>query len=909
MPTLFEAYGIADAPDAPIAAPRSPERGAMRAVGDVGLSAARGVGTGVRMLTDLAGADNAASGGLRTVDDFLRGLQSARANADEQEVARIMKEAEGKGVLDQVIAAGKAFGVAPVSMAANALGTSVPTIAAAMIPGVGQAAMAGRLAGAGIGAAQGVGTVKGSIYDEVRANPLPGEAPEQTEARAVAAQEYGGKNAGSMVAGAGFGALAGSSGAERIVASMRSGAAGAVPGVMRRALGGAITEAVPEALQGGQEKYATNTALMNEGFAVDPWRGVAANAALEGMASAPIGGGFGAMRRGETATAPPPAGDAIRADKLPETGPLTRSLNAGVEAIAQEVDAATPTRRQEAAPMAAALALMTPEARQAALEALAIADNMQIAGSVRRRAQNRLDVLMTQVAPIENAPQAANASITEGGDQLLIDPAAAIAQREADRPPKPQGQVMPGDILNPRGEPFQSMRSTMSAQKANPGHEIVRVVGGLVVRKTGATDAEPVAPAPVAAGPAVGGSVDASGSASDVGLLPADAAGDGAPDAAGVAPGGGEVPPVGDAGQPDAALSAVAGEPIDDEWTAFAPETGTKGIPRAEMPQIKAVHRGAMVQFLKGRGILHEQEADVDPASLKPTQAEFSAAKAQKAREFTDTDRAILVSQDGHVFDGHHQWLAAMADNKPIRVIRLDAPIESLIGQVKEFPSADQADGATTTETPAVGPAATQESTDERLPSTRQEESPDTRQEGQQEGLLTPRARRERKAAERKEPAAPPAAATAPEGARDETQQARQEDAQSSEEGATPTVLTPPAPENAAARRKRVAAEKAAAATNAAAPAAQPTADAAPAATPTAVAPAQVSQPEPQAAPADALTMPEADIAALAGKTVAIEVQVGDTGKTATLTMDAAEAVRDVRKRLTAAEALVKCLA
>jgi hypothetical protein len=30
-----------------------------------------------------------------------------------------------------------------------------------------------------------------------------------------------------------------------------------------------------------------------------------------------------------------------------------------------------------------------------------------------------------------------------------------------------------------------------------------------------------------------------------------------------------------------------AGEKIDDEFTAFHPDTGTLGIPRAEMPQIK----------------------------------------------------------------------------------------------------------------------------------------------------------------------------------------------------------------------------------------------------------------------------------------------------------------------------------
>ncbi len=149
------------------------------------------------------------------------------------------------------------------------------------------------------------------------------------------------------------------------------------------------------------------------------------------------------------------------------------------------------------------------------------------------------------------------------------------------------------------------------------------------------------------------------------------------------------------AGGNDAAVAAdVAGDPIDAEWTAFKPETGTKAVPRADMPQIKAEHRGAMTQFLKGRGIVHEQEADVDPATLKPTQAEFAPGKVQKAREFIGGDRAILVSSDGHILDGHHQWLAAREDGKPIRVIRFDAPIEQLMAQAKEFPSAEAGEGA-----------------------------------------------------------------------------------------------------------------------------------------------------------------------------------------------------------------------
>jgi hypothetical protein len=57
------------------------------------------------------------------------------------------------------------------------------------------------------------------------------------------------------------------------------------------------------------------------------------------------------------------------------------------------------------------------------------------------------------------------------------------------------------------------------------------------------------------------------------------------------------------------------------------------------------------------------------------------------AKSFTGGDRAILVSEDNHVVDGHHQWLAAADEEKPIRVIRLMAPIARVLMMVHRMPS------------------------------------------------------------------------------------------------------------------------------------------------------------------------------------------------------------------------------
>lgn len=158
--------------------------------------------------------------------------------------------------------------------------------------------------------------------------------------------------------------------------------------------------------------------------------------------------------------------------------------------------------------------------------------------------------------------------------------------------------------------------------------------------------------------------------------------------------------------QPKAEAPAVAdltGEKIDKEWHAFAADSGTLNVDRAEMPQVKAEHRGALTQFLLARGIPHEQ-LEMPAGDLKPTQREFSPAKVEKARNFEGGDRSILVSSDNHVLDGHHQWLAKLDGNEPVRVIKLDAPIKTLLDQVKEFPSAEVRDGATAAE-PAAAPA------------------------------------------------------------------------------------------------------------------------------------------------------------------------------------------------------------
>lgn len=125
---------------------------------------------------------------------------------------------------------------------------------------------------------------------------------------------------------------------------------------------------------------------------------------------------------------------------------------------------------------------------------------------------------------------------------------------------------------------------------------------------------------------------------------------------------------------------------VKDGMAKFAPETGTLGIPREEMPQVKSEHHGALVNHLNAQGIEHETK-EVDATTLKPTQAEYSPEKVERAKEDGNGERSIIVSSDNHIIDGHHQALAAAENGEPVKAIVLDAPAKEALDAVKAFPS------------------------------------------------------------------------------------------------------------------------------------------------------------------------------------------------------------------------------
>lgn len=301
---LARKYGGAEAQ--PVVATQKEESGFLRQVADVPLSIGRGAATGVRMIADAFGAGSGASEAIKGVEGYLSGLMSAQAKNDEQEIARIMKDAEDKGVLDQVKAGFKAFSVAPVDLLSQGLGTAAPAILG-MLGGkvLGAGALGMSAISTGIGAGMGAGSAKGGIYEEVKAAlKESGVGETKAEQAAIQAQEYGGKNLDQILLSAGLGGVAGRFGvegaAQRILtrAAAKEAGKGAAREVAEGATRTAVTESIPELLQGSQEQVAKNIALQREGFDVPTMRGVAGSGTLEALAGAGLGAVTGGAEAG-----------------------------------------------------------------------------------------------------------------------------------------------------------------------------------------------------------------------------------------------------------------------------------------------------------------------------------------------------------------------------------------------------------------------------------------------------------------------------------------------------------------------------------------------------------------------------------------------------------------------------------
>jgi len=292
--------------------------GTARELADVGVSAAGAVATGFKFLASaVGGADNPVSQALGKAEDFVQGFRSARAEQKQQRIGQIMESAKDEGVIDGLLAAGRAFGVAPFTLIAQGIGTTVPALLAMLLPGVRESTIGALATAGGVGGAMGAGAVKEGIFDAVTQELVATGMPEdEARDRAIAAQATLGENADQVALGFGLGLLAGATGGERFaIGAIRSMMGkGVVQPAAKTGMGallrGTAVEGGTEFLQGGQEQLAANVALQREGFDVPTMRGVVSQGGLEGLA----GLGSGAVMGGvNVATQRSPEQDIARA--------------------------------------------------------------------------------------------------------------------------------------------------------------------------------------------------------------------------------------------------------------------------------------------------------------------------------------------------------------------------------------------------------------------------------------------------------------------------------------------------------------------------------------------------------------------------------------------------------------------
>ena len=275
---------------------------------DIPLNVASGLAGVGKTFTDVFGANNAASQVLGDIAQGASDWRSSESRTNELISAAEQERAAKEGTWEQIKAAGSSFMRSPLDVTAQVAGSAIPFLAAGLAaPETGGASLAPIAAMAGLGAASGAGTIKGSIYDAtLKKAKEAGVSDEQAAAIADQAQSYGGENLDQIALGTAIGAAASATGLPRQISSAigKRAAAEVIENVAAREVGeqagrrsliaggikGAIEEAVPEAIQGGQERYSQNLALQRQGYDIDPMQGVIGQGAFEGIASIALGG-------------------------------------------------------------------------------------------------------------------------------------------------------------------------------------------------------------------------------------------------------------------------------------------------------------------------------------------------------------------------------------------------------------------------------------------------------------------------------------------------------------------------------------------------------------------------------------------------------------------------------------------
>ena len=114
----------------------------------------------------------------------------------------------------------------------------------------------------------------------------------------------------------------------------------------------------------------------------------------------------------------------------------------------------------------------------------------------------------------------------------------------------------------------------------------------------------------------------------------------------------------------------------------------TLGKLRKDMPQIKKQDYEEFMDYLKSNGAKFRKET-VPASELKAMQSEFSdkgiIKQLEKNIDQGINSKAIIISDDDYVLDGHHRWIVAMNTGNDLDVYRINIPAHKLFDLTKGF--------------------------------------------------------------------------------------------------------------------------------------------------------------------------------------------------------------------------------
>ena len=121
---------------------------------------------------------------------------------------------------------------------------------------------------------------------------------------------------------------------------------------------------------------------------------------------------------------------------------------------------------------------------------------------------------------------------------------------------------------------------------------------------------------------------------------------------------------------------------------------GNLGIPRREMPQIRAHAIKAFVLYAEESGV-QVRSTSRRVRDLRATQREINGAVVEDlAREGLYAllrERPMLASEDGYILDGHHRWAALLTvdPDQEVDLLEVQAPVREVLALARAFPGTE----------------------------------------------------------------------------------------------------------------------------------------------------------------------------------------------------------------------------